>query len=93
MAAPAAAATESRPFIPEIRSPVFGVVVVDLLVLLAFGFVDDEDELLELEDELLELLVLFVAGVGVLAPLGVGRSSIFPSEAVMTFATWNTSLP
>ena len=93
MAAPAATATESRPFIPEDRSPVFGVAVVDLLKLLAFGLVDDEDELFELEGELLELLVLFVAGVGVLAPLGVGGSSIFPSEAVMTLATWNTSLP
>ena len=92
MAAPAAAATESRPFIPEIRSPVFGVVVVDLLVLLAFGFVDDEDELLELEDELLELLVLFVVGAGV-SPLGVGGSSISPYGVVMMFATWNTSLP
>lgn len=93
MAAPAAAATESRPFIPEDRSPVFGVAVVDLLKLLAFGPADDEDELFELEDELLELLVLFVVGVGALSSLGVGRSSIFPSEAVMTFATWNTSLP
>jgi hypothetical protein len=93
MAAPATAATESRPFRPESRSPVFGVSVVDLLELLVYGLVDEEDELLELEDELLELLVLFVAGVGALSSLGVGRSSIFPSEAVMTFATWNTSLP
>ena len=100
MAAPAATATESRPFRPESRSPVFGVSVVDLLELLVYGLVDEEDELLELEgelleleDELLELLVLFVVGVGALSSLGVGRSSIFPSEAVMTFATWNTSLP
>ena len=97
MAAPATAATESRPFRPESRSPVFGVAVVDLFTVLVFVVV---------EEELFELLFVFGVveedgfvfsgvGWGVPLPLGVcgSGSSIAPSVLVMTFATWNTSLP